>query len=85
MASGKAAGRWTRLRADLEAGSSSREVRIRVPFFLWSFVVRKPFPQKKGKRALLRELGSTSSHHRGLSISQVDAIRMAVAGQGLSR
>ena len=31
--------------------SSSREVRIRVPFFLQSILVGEPSPQKKGKRA----------------------------------
>ena len=37
--------------------SSSREVRIRVPFFLWSILAGEPSPQKRGsKRAPLGDL-----------------------------
>ena len=40
--------------------SSSREVRLRLPFFLWSILVGEPSPKKVGKRALLGDLVSLS-------------------------
>ena len=40
--------------------SSSREDRIRVPFFLWSILVGEPPKKRNGRRALLGDLAKAS-------------------------
>ena len=67
IASVQKSGTWARLRllakAPLNARSSSREVRIRVPFFLQSILVGEPSQPKKGReRALLGDLEWLPTH-----------------------
>ena len=55
--------------------SSSREARVRVPFFSVVYFCRGNLPPKKiGKRALLGDLGKTSQLGLGLSVNHISFV-----------